>query len=40
MSDLNDIMKRLQVIGAWAAFIAVVGIVILGFWFIFRYPRF
>ena len=36
----NEQLRKLQMIGAWAAIVAVMGIAILGFWFVFRFPRF
>jgi hypothetical protein len=35
-----DRMRTLRLIGATAAFLAVVGIAIMVFWFILRAPRF
>ena len=35
-----DPLRTLRLVGAVAAFLAVLGIVILRFWFIIRAPRF
>lgn len=32
--------RTLRLIGATAALLAVIGIAILGFWFVIRFPRF
>ncbi|HVS20894.1 MAG TPA: hypothetical protein VHD88_03555 [Pyrinomonadaceae bacterium] len=36
----RDSMRTLRLIGATAAFLAVLGIAILVFWFVIRAPRF
>ena len=36
----SDPLRWLRLVGAAAAFLAVLGIVILGLWFILRAPRF
>jgi hypothetical protein len=33
-------LKRLRLIGAWVAFIAVIALAIAVFWLIIRFPRF
>ena len=33
-------LKKLRLIGAWAAFVAVVAIVVGAFWLMRHYPRF
>jgi hypothetical protein len=39
-SSQDERLRTFQLIGAWAAIITVIGIAVLGFWFIFRFPRF